>query len=52
MTTDLFCRERGGVGAVREIKYEKLIGIFPNISQISFEFGNNMGIFPNNSQIK
>jgi hypothetical protein len=52
MTTDLFCCERGGVDAVREIKYEKLIGIFPNISQMSFEFGNNMGIFPNNSQIK
>ena len=40
------------MGAVREIKYEKEIGIFLNISQISFEFGNSMGIFPNNSQNK
>jgi len=39
MTTDLFSCERGGVGAVRKIKYEKLIGIFPNISQMSLSLG-------------
>jgi hypothetical protein len=37
MTTDSFCRERGGVGAVREIKYEKEIGIFAFVETLFFK---------------